>query len=269
MAQGDLVSLAALKAHLGVLSNADDAALACLISQISRAIASFCNRPFFWPRDVVDLVDGNGWDRLQLRHWPAHCINSLTIDGVAVAAANGPFDAGYVLEGADADPPGAMQMVMLRQQNFSRGWRNVAISYRAGYQVSDEAAIIPAAPFFIESAQDFGAFACDLGVSYDHGAPMQPVANNPGVGQYVCDSFGGYYFSPQDSGAGVLLNYGYVPADLAQAALEWAADRYRYRERIALASKSLGGQETASFRISDMPAFVALALARYVRVIAN
>lgn len=269
MAQGDLITLAALKTHLGILSSADDAALAQLISQISRAIASFCNRPFFWPRDVVDIFDGNGRDRIQLRHWPAVDVHSVTVDGAPISAAVGAFDSGYVLEAPDLEPPGAMQQLKLRQRIFARGWQNIAVSYRAGYQISGEAAVVPAAPFYVEAAQNFGAFACDLGATYLNGAPMQAVAANPGAGQYVCDGVGGYYFSSHDSGAAIALNYGYVPADLAQAALEWAADRYRYRERIAMASKSLGGQETASFRIADMPDFVALALRSYVRILAN
>jgi hypothetical protein len=66
-----------------------------------------------------------------------------------------------------------------------------------------------------------------------------------------------------------LLNYGYVPLDLANCAIEWAADRYRYRERIAMTSKSLGGQETTAFRISAMPEFVVMALRGFARVIAN
>ena len=40
MAQGDLITLTQLKAHLGVQSSADDLLLASLISQISRAICT-------------------------------------------------------------------------------------------------------------------------------------------------------------------------------------------------------------------------------------
>ena len=70
-------------------------------------------------------------------------------------------------------------------------------------------------------------------------------------------------------GQNLLLNYGYVPQDLAGCALEWAADRYRYRERIAMTSKSLGGQETAAFRIAAMPDYVVMALRSFARIIAN
>ena len=50
-----------------------------------------------------------------------------------------------------------------------------------------------------------------------------------------------------DAGAAVSLSYGYVPQDLAQAALELAAERFRAAEHIGVRSKSLGGQETIAF----------------------
>jgi len=136
--------------------------------------------------------------------------------------------------------------------------------------VSDEPATAPArGPFFVEAAQPFGVFACDIGVTYAEGGALVGVLANPGAGQYMSDGAGGYYFSAADAGRELLLSYGYVPSDMALCALEWAADRYRYRERIGMVSKSLGGQETASFRISAVPDFVAMALRNFTRIIAN
>nr|WP_252393848.1 hypothetical protein [Candidatus Rhodoblastus alkanivorans] len=262
--------MAQLKAHLGVQSNGDDFVLSVLISQISRAIAAYINRPFIWPRDVVDAFDGNGRDRIQLRHWPVISVSSVSIDGQAVLQAATPQSVGWLLEPSDLEPPGAMQMVMLRGGVFMRGWQNVSIAYRAGYQVSGEAVVVPSlAPFFVQAAQPFGAFVSDMGATYADGAALSCVPANPGAGQYVLDGGGGYYFSAADAGRSLLLNYGYAPSDLALCALEWAADRYRYRERIGMTSKSLGGQETTAFRISAMPDFVAMALRNFARIIAN
>jgi hypothetical protein len=106
-------------------------------------------------------------------------------------------------------------------------------------------------------------------VTYANGDGLSLVSANPAQGEYALDGVGGYFFSAQDAGASLQLNYGYVPQDLANCAVEWAADRYRYRERIAMTSKSLGGQETAAFRISAMPDYVASALRSFARVIAN
>ena len=55
--------------------------LASLISQISRAICTYSNRPFIWPRDVVDVFDGNGRDRIKLRHWPVVAVTSVSSTG--------------------------------------------------------------------------------------------------------------------------------------------------------------------------------------------
>ena len=270
MARGDLVSLAQLKAHLGVQSSADDILLASMISQISRAICTYLNRPFVWPRDVVDMFDGNGRVKVQLRHWPVVSVASVSIDGRPVPRATSESDSGWILEAGDDAPPGAMQMLMLRGGIFSRGWQNVSIAYRAGYQISGEACVAPGgASNFVAAAQPYGPYACDCGVSYANGQALTCVAANPAQGQYALDGAGGYLFSSQDAGQNLRLNYGYVPQDLAACALEWAADRYRYRERIAMTSKSLGGQETAAFRIAAMPDYVLLSLRGFARIIAN
>ena len=65
----------------------------------------------------------------------------------------------------------------------------------------------------------------------------------------------------------VLLTYGYVPADLCFAAMDWIAELYNYRTRIGQQSKSLGGQETTSFIVKNVPDFVASALQPYRWVI--
>lgn len=270
MPQGDLISMAQLKAHLGVQSSSDDLLLAGLISQISRAICSYVNRPFIWPRNVVDTYDGNGRTALQLRNWPVVSIASVSIDGQPVAQAQNLAGIGWTLEAGDLEPPGAIQRIILRGQSFSRGWQNVSIAYRAGYQISNETKVVPTSPSYLATAsQPFGAYVCDAGVTYANGAAMACVAANPALGQYALDAGGGYLFSAADAGQSVLISYGYAPADLANCALDWAADRYRYRERIGMTSKSLGGQETAAFRIAAMPDFVAMALRNYARVIAN
>lgn len=88
------------------------------------------------------------------------------------------------------------------------------------------------------------------------------------AGQYVV-SGGVYSFSPDDAGANVQLTYGYMPADLAACCIDWVAERYAYRSRIGQHSKSLGGQETMTFIVKDMPDFVAARLQPYRRVVTS
>ena len=60
--------------------------------------------------------------------------------------------------------------------------------------------------------------------------------------------------------------YATPPPEITQACIELAALRYRERERIGHASKSVGG-ETVAFVLDDMPAQTRTLLDRYRRVV--
>jgi hypothetical protein len=57
--------------------------------------------------------------------------------------------------------------------------------------------------------------------------------------------------------------YAAAPADVAQAAVELVGEAFRRRDRIGLASKSLGGQEVIAFSLKDMNDTVRALLASY------
>jgi hypothetical protein len=97
------------------------------------------------------------------------------------------------------------------------------------------------------------------------GAPLTPVAVAPGAGQYSVNG-GSYSFSAADAGQAVSIAYGFAPQDVAQAALELAAERFRAAERIGLRSKSVGGQETISYDASAVSAPILAMLQPYKRV---
>ena len=61
--------------------------------------------------------------------------------------------------------------------------------------------------------------------------------------------------------------YAAPPADVAQATIELAAERFKTRDRIGQTSKTLGGQETTAFSTAAMSPTVAALLAPYRRVI--
>ena len=177
------------------------------------------------------------------------------IDGLPVATAAYPGQSGIVLESTDAAPPGSMQRIVYRGGAFPAGTQNVATTYRAGYEIIAEAAMVPAVlPFVVTAIAPYGAWQGDTGVT---GAS----------GSYTA-SGGVYTFAAADAGAAITLSYGYVPADLARAALEWVADRYASRTRIGQSAKTLGGQETASFVVKAMPDVVDRLLRPYRRVAA-
>ncbi len=268
----DLVTLADLKTWLEVEGTQDDDLLSLLISQVSRAILTFLDRPSILPTTYTDIIDGGNDTSVMLRYWPVNAIASCVVDGVAMPAApplvaGAPAQRGYILDPPDAAPPGRMQRLSLRYGLFKKGLQNIIISYFAGYQIANEAAAVPAtAPFMIAAQAPYGAFESDGGAAYADGTALTPVASSPGAGQYAVAA-GLYTFAAADAGAAVTLTYGYVPHDLALAAKEWAAERYAYHARIGQASKSLGGQETVSFIVKDIPDFVARILQPYRRVV--
>lgn len=247
----DLASLADCKAWLGLTTTTDDALLAGLISAVSTAILADLGRTVL-PATVSETLDGGG-AALPLRQWPVTSVAAVAIDGVALTPSPAPGAGGWRLDPADAAPPGAMQRLGYVAGRFPRGDGRVSVTYRAGYEVLGEAATVPAtAPFVVTAQAPFGAWALDTGVV---GAP----------GPYVAAA-GTYSFTAASAGAAVALSYGYVPADLARACLEWVADRYAARTRIGLSAKTLGGQETASFVVKAMPDVVGRLLQPYRRV---
>ena len=247
----DLTSLSDCKAWLGLTSTGDDSVLASLITAISAAVLADLGRTVL-PAIVTDTLRG-GFDSLPLRQWPVTSIVGVTVDGVALAAAPVPGVAGWWLDPPDPTPPASAQWLHSIAGCFPRGRRNIAVTYRAGYEVLGEAALVPAAaPYVVTAQAPFGAWCLDTGVL---GSP----------GPYTVAA-GIYTFTAASAGAAITLSYGYVPADLARACLEWVADRYAARSRIGVSAKTLGGQETASFVVKAMPDVVSRLLQPYRRV---
>ena len=248
-----LASLADCKAWLGLATQADDALLSTLIGDVSRAVLADLGRAAVLPTTFVDTLDGGGVGAIALRQWPVTRVLSCLADGLPLAATPSPGQPGYVLEGADAAPPGTMQRLLCRGGVFPVGAQNVSVTYRAGYEILAEAAVVPStAPYTIVAQAPYGAWQIDTGVV----GTLSPYTAAAGV----------YTFGAADAGASVFLSYGYVPADLARATLEWVADRYAARTRIGQSAKTLGGQETASFIVKAMPDIVDRLLRPYRRV---
>ena len=270
MSPYDLTTLPALKAWLGLAAGAspNDATLAALITSATRAILAALSRPGILPQNYSEAIDGEG-QRIFPRHWPVLKVSSLTLDGLAVPPASsalGGFVNGYVLQPADSAPPGRAQAIDIFDYYVRRARQNVAVAYTAGYAVTAEAQSVPAAtPWQATANAPYGPWAVNQSVVYAaSGVALTNVAAAPGLGQYAVAG-GVYTFSAGDAGAAVTLSYGYIPQDLAQAALELAAERFRASERIGLRSKSVGGQETISYDISAMSAGVLALLQPYRR----
>jgi hypothetical protein len=272
MSPFDLTNLAALKDWLGLPAGAspNDATLSALITAASRAVTAALSRPSLLPQSYSEVIDGER-ERLFLRHWPVLRVTSVTLDGQAIppAAPAGALPTlGYLLRADDDDaPPGRQQALDIFGRHVRPRRQNLVVDYVAGYAVQGEAQIVPSAtPWTLDALAPYGPWAIDLGVVYaGSGAALRAVPAAPTLGQY-CVAGGAYTFDAGDAGAAVAISYGYVPQDVAQAALELAAERFRAAERIGLRSKSLGGQETIAYDTCAISAPVLALLQPYRRV---
>lgn len=274
MAAYDLTTLANVKAWLSITSTANDPLLSRLITASSRFIVNYLSRGEILPADYVERQDGYGagQTRIVLRRWPVVSIASLSLNGgPAIAASALPGvnvapTSGWLLSDGDSVPPGSQQWLDLFGYCLARGPGAATISYRAGYAVMGEAATVPASgPYSVTAGQPYGAWGSDLGVTAA-GLALAKVASAPASMQYSVDSAGVYTFNAAQANVAVKISYGYVPADLAQAANELVGARFQSRDSIGVNSKSLGGQETVSYDKRDMTGPVAAMLMNYRNV---
>ncbi len=272
----DLTTVAAVKAWLGDTSVVTNDQMQRTVTAVSRFILSYLSR-IILPTTHAERYDGLGGpnNRLMLKQWPVISIAQASINNTAISPAPIPgpgstFGNGWLLSPGDEQPPGVQQYLDFQGWCLPRGSQNIGVTYRAGYATS-EAVVIPGTPYQIgldALAQPYGVWATDEGVAINGVAAVR-VTTAPAAGQYrnvVASNVPTYTFAAADTGKTATISYGYIPQDLAQAALEMIAYRYRSRDFIGLVSKSLGGQETVTFSQRDMSEAVALMLQNYKRV---
>lgn len=278
MAAPDLVALADVKAWIyktptDAATTTNDALLGSLITRASRLAYAYMQRPAFALHAVDEVQSGTGGQSLLLAEWPVVSVSRVSIDDYAVPQLSwsGGMTPGWSLAPWNGIPPGRMQDLALQGYAFVRGRHNVAITYNAGYAVQNEAQSVAASSsqYAASVAQLYGPWTQDDGVSYANGTPLVRVAANPNAGQYALDPLnpGRYLFAAADNGANVAISYSYTPADVAQAVIEWIAERYAYMNHVGEQTKSTGGQVSVSYIVKGVPDFVAGALAPYRRVV--
>lgn len=270
-----LTTLANVKEWLGLPASqtASDGVLSRLIMRASQGVYSYTSRSSFTPRSVTEVIDGDFRCRLMLSEYPVLAISRLAVNGVPVPQAATTQSAGFLLEPWNGYPPGHCQAVDLFGYDTGYGAQGTQVTYTAGYQVTSEAQTVPAnpGPYVVLVDAPFGPWFSDGRVVYAAtGTPLTLVAASPGLGQYVMVStaLGEYQFSAADAGAAVQITYGYVPADVEQAVLEFIGERNAYRERIGIRSKNLtaGSSEAISYQPTGMTDSVRQWLQPYRRV---
>jgi Phage gp6-like head-tail connector protein len=262
----NLTTLQNVSTWLGLSTPTDNQLLERLISQASRVILAYLQRPNIFQQTYTDTLDGSGSERQFLPAWPVLSVSSLAIGTHAVAASPSYGQVGYTLHAWNGFPPGNPQWIDVFGLRFHSGTSNIAVTYTAGYAVQNEPQTVPSTPSYqVTVNAPYGNWAVDQGVTYANGTALTAVTNSPSVGQYSVTA-GTYSFNSGDAGASILISYSYVPFDIEQVCIELVAERYRYKARIGEKSKTLGGQETTSYLITDLTPSVKLALAPYRRM---
>lgn len=137
-----LVSLADVKARLGITDTSEDTVLTALIQVATGAIHDFLGYDIT-SQSRSEIYSGDGRKTLYPRHTPITAVSSLTVNGVAISAAASVNTAGYVISN---------QRIDLRGHDFLKGIQNIALSYTAGY------ATVPAAVAEAAAMQVHGLF---------------------------------------------------------------------------------------------------------------
>lgn len=270
MSSLDLITLANVREWLNTtgkatsaMSTVDDALLARLVTAVSAFASQFLQRNL-QPTSYVETYNGTDTRMLPVRNPPIISVSLLTIGTTAIAARTAPGQAGYAFD--------AQMLYLDGCRTFCRGVQNIAVSYRAGLQLSDTTAVpSPIAPLSVTTLSR--PWNSDQGVVHaSGGAAFTKVTTAPSVAgtyQLTQDSAKNwqYVFAAADAGMGIVISYGYTPEDVVQGLVELAGERFKVRGRIGESSQVQGAGLSVSFSQRDMNATIRQLLFPYRNVV--
>lgn len=261
----NLASLAQVKEYIGInsTSTSADELLNRLIASASRFIYSKIDIDTVIPTDYVETRDSYGHKWIQPYNWPILSVTSIAYSGFTITnlLTELPRQQGYTINQPDT---GVGRLTIHNYPGPPQGKDLIVLTYRAGFQIDDESQTIPAMSEYTVTT-DF-LWVSDAGVTLDDGTALTKVTSAPADGEYSVSDDGTYTFNAAQAGEGVLISYGYVPADLNQAVVELVAGTYAEKDRLNVRSKSLGGQETVSYFQNQMTPAIMMLIGPYERV---
>lgn len=279
---GDLTTVANFRAYSP--SGGSDALIQSAITRMSRFVLAALNRPSLVPQNYKEQYDGTGTVMLVLPNFPVldNPLLTLVICGCNIQMApqiannggtsyiNGcPF--GFRYQSWNGIPPGiAADVELVGGALYIPGRQNVVVTYKAGYQVTGEALTIEATSY--TPIAPYGIWATDQGVTYTSSGlsltPM-PAGTILAAGQYIPPAPDitvpvlNYTFAAADIGQQVLINYGFIPAEVEQLMIDLTMERLAYRGRIGIRSQALAGQETITYDTSGLTSYIQSELCQY------
>lgn len=272
MRPGDLTTLDAVKNWLSIPLDdvSSDDLLLRLIASASLFVRNNISINGAGVGTYDELYDGNGQRFMLLRQWPVLDVEAIVMQGgpqVLIAKSVGnPRSSGWYLS-SRSNPTEGAQTLYLWGYAFPVGRGTVNVAYTAGFkEVGEIHHIVTDGSTGVLPVVTFNTWVQDFGVTAEDGTPFLKVDSSPAVDQYSVDEDGVYTFNVANLGDTVLVSYGYVPADLEQAVIQLVGEGLKYKDRIGVKSKTLGGQETISYDNSFLTDGVKLLLNSYQRV---
>ena len=251
------------------IGTSDDALLARLITDVSGAITAYLGRPSLTPRSYMERLDGNDKTRLFLRHYPVLQMISLLVESAIIPAAvrrkrhrRAAICSSHGMDCRRAGRRHSMCFASIIARAGRTSWPIIPLVMRSR---AKPPACSATGLYNVSAEAPFGPWASDAGVTYANGNSLIVVATNPAAGEYAV-SGGVYSFAAADAGASLLISYGFIPAAINNACIEWVAERYRYRTRVGQSSQTVSGQMTSAYSLKDMPDFIRASLDPYRNV---
>lgn len=243
----DLTTWARYKTYFGITADTTQAMVQQLISRASDHAVRWLGRGFSRQVYTDQRLNGTGTRRIMLPDTPIISVASVSVGGVDVPVSADAISLGYQFDS---------EMLYAFGFSFTRGLRNVMVSWTAGF-TSSQTAFIPIAPgpytITPTNAPDSGSSfaAVDRGVVFTNtGAALTNVAGAPATGQYAFNA-GVYTFASADAGLSVTMSYDYIPGGVEQAVLELAGLKVKQRDNLGITSKTLAG-ESITYESKDM-----------------
>lgn len=123
-----LCALQDVKTYIAKTDTNSDAALTALITNVSAAIETYCNRTFA-SQSYTETRNGGCGQKMFLANGPVTAVASVTVNGQTVLEAPDASSGGFVFDSnvVYIRPGGA------GPQEFYKGIQNVTVQYTAGY----------------------------------------------------------------------------------------------------------------------------------------
>lgn len=105
-----------------------DALIADLITSETMAIETYCERPILdRGADIVQVFNGEGSRLIPLPSFPITAVSSVVVEGIAWPLAPNTHSPGYMFD---------ERFLISPLVGFPRGFKNVRVTYRAGYTLA-------------------------------------------------------------------------------------------------------------------------------------